>query len=115
MSRRDDSVPMRHMLDHAREAVAMIQGRARSDLHTDRLFQLAITRLVEIIGEAASRVTAQGQARYAEIPWHDVVNTRHRIIHGYDTIDYDIVWRILTEELPSLIAALERALPGHVS
>lgn len=115
MSRRDDSVPMRHMLDHAREAVAMIQGRARSALDTDRLLQLAITRLVEIVGEAANRVTTQGRVRYAEIPWHEVINTRHRIIHGYDTVDYDIVWRILTEELPALIAALERALPGHVS
>ena len=115
MSRRDDSVPMRHMLDHAREAVAMIRNRARSDLDTDRTFQLAITRLVEIIGEAAHRVTAPGRARYTEIPWHEVINTRHRIIHGYDTVDYDIVWRILTEELPALITVLERALPGHVS
>ncbi|HMH53678.1 MAG TPA: HepT-like ribonuclease domain-containing protein [Candidatus Acidoferrum sp.] len=40
---------------------------------------------------------------------------RHRIIHGYDTVDYDIIWRIVTEELPALISALERALPGHVS
>jgi uncharacterized protein with HEPN domain len=106
---------MRHVLDHAREAVAVIQGRTRSALDTDRLFQLAVTRVVEIVGEAANRVTTQGRVRYAEIPWHEVINTRHRIIHGYDSADCDIVWRILTEELPILIAALERALPGHVS
>src|SRR5438552_17356995 len=115
MSRRDDSVPMRHMLDHAREAVAMVRNRARADLDTDRIFQLAITRLVENIGEAANRVTAQGRARYVEIPWHNVINTRHRVIHEYDTVDHDIVCRILTEPLPALIAALERRLPGHVS
>jgi uncharacterized protein with HEPN domain len=115
MSRRDDSVPMRHMLDHAREAVAMIEGRTRSGLAAERLLQLAITRLVQIIGETASRVTTQGRARYAEIPWREVIDTRHRIIRGYDTVDYDIVWRIVTEELPALISALERALPGHVS
>ena len=57
MSRRDDSVPMRHMLDHAREVVAMVRGRTRSDLDTDRMFQLALTRLIEILGEAANRVT----------------------------------------------------------
>jgi uncharacterized protein with HEPN domain len=115
MSRRDDTVAMRHMLDHAREAVAMIRGRPRGDLDTDRMLQLSITRLLEIIGEAANRVTAEGRGRYAEIPWQEVVTTRHRIIHGYDTVDYDIVWRILDDELPPLITALERALPGHVS
>lgn len=113
MSRRDDTVPMRHMLDYAREAVAMVSGRARSDLDTDRLLQLAITQLIGMIGEAANRVTQQGRSKYTEIPWHAVITTRNRIIHGYDTVNYDIVWRIVHEELPLLIAALERALPGH--
>ena len=64
MSRRDDTVPMRHMLDHAREVVAMVGGRTRRDLDTDRMFQLALTRLMEIVGEAANRVTAAGRERY---------------------------------------------------
>jgi len=115
MSRRDDSVPMRHMLDHAREAVAMVSGRSRRELDTDRMLQLALTRLVEIIGEAAKRVTPDGRGRFPDIPWQDAINTRNRFIHGYDTVDYDIVWKIATQELPVLIAALERALPGHVS
>ena len=113
MTRRDDSVPMRHMLDHAREAVAIVSGRARTDLDTDRILQLALTRVVEIVGEAASRVSAESRARYLDIPWRDVINVRSRIVHGYDSVDYDIVWRIIVEELPVLIAALERALPGH--
>jgi len=104
---------MRHMLDHAREAVAMVHGRTRRDLDTDRMLQLAITRLVEIIGEAAGRVSKEGQQRYTDIEWPAVIGTRHRIVHGYDTVDYGIVWRIVTEELPHLIAALDRALPGH--
>jgi uncharacterized protein with HEPN domain len=113
MSRRDDTVPMRHMLDHAREAVALVRGRVRSDVDTDRLLQLALTRILEIIGEAANRVSKEGHARYPEIPWLDVITTRNRIVHGYDTVDYDIVWQILVDELPTLITALERALPGH--
>ncbi|MBI2205959.1 MAG: DUF86 domain-containing protein [Candidatus Rokubacteria bacterium] len=115
MSKRDDTVPMRHMLDHAREAVVMARGRVRGDLDTDRMLQLAITRILEIVGEAASRVTGPGRERYPGIPWQDVVDTRNRIVHGYDTVNYDIVWRIITDELPTLIAALERALPGHRS
>ena len=115
MSRRDDSVPMRHMLDHAREALGMVAGRSRHDLDTDRMLQLALTHLVEIIGEAANRVSREGRARCPYIPWQDAINTRNRFIHGYDTVDYGIVWQIATQELPVLIAALERALPGHIS
>ena len=115
MSRRDDTVPMRHMLDHAREVVAMVHDRTRHDLDTDRMFQLALTRLIQIIGEAATRVTAAGRARYPEIPWPEIVSARNRIIHGYDAVDYDVVWDISTIEIPPLIVALERALPGHVS
>jgi uncharacterized protein with HEPN domain len=106
---------MRHMLDHAREALAMVSGRSRHDLDTDRMFQLALTHLVEIIGEAANRVSREGRSRHPYIPWQDAINTRNRFIHGYDSVDYDIVWQIATRELPVLITALERALPGHVS
>jgi uncharacterized protein with HEPN domain len=113
MSRRDDTVPMRHMLDYAREAVAMARERTRRDLGDDRVFQLALTHLIEIIGEAAARVSRDGQTRYADIPWPEIVATRNRIVHGYDSVDYDIVWRIATDELPALILALDRALPGH--
>jgi uncharacterized protein with HEPN domain len=103
------------MLDHAREAVAIMRGKSRHDLDTDRLLQLAITRVLEIIGEAANRVTREGRDRYPELAWQAVIATRNRIIHGYDTVDYDIVWKILSDELPMLIAALERAVPGHRS
>ena len=113
MSRRDDTVPMRHMLDYAREITAMVHGRRRQDLDTDRMFQLTLTHLIEIIGEAANRVSAAGQDRYPEIPWPKIVSTRNRIIHGYDAVNYDVVWDIATLEIPPLIAALERALPGH--
>ena len=113
MSRRDDTVPMRHMLDHAREIIAMVHGRTRHDLDTDRMLQLALTRLIEIIGEAANRVTPASHDRYAEIPWSSIVGTRNRIIHGYDAVDYDIVWEIATIEMSALVGALERALPGH--
>jgi uncharacterized protein with HEPN domain len=113
MSRRDDSVPMRHMLDYAPEVGAMVRGRTRQDLDADRMFQLALTHLVMIIGEAANRVSAAGRDRYREIPWPQIVSTRNRIIHGYDAVNYDVVWDIATLEMPTLITALERALPGH--
>jgi uncharacterized protein with HEPN domain len=69
MTRRDDSISMRQMLDHARQARSMAQGRERSDLEGDLMFQLALARLVEIIGEAAGRVTRPTREKHPRIPW----------------------------------------------
>ena len=84
MSERDNTVPLRHMLDYAREAAALTESRSRADLETDRLFNLAITRLVELIGEAANRVSAEDQQRLIGIPWAQIRGMRNRLIHGYD-------------------------------
>lgn len=110
MSQRDDAVPMRHMLDHAREACALVAGRNQADIHEDRLLQLALTRLVEIVGEAAGRVSRESQARFPTVPWREAVMTRHRITHGYDVVDYDILWDTVQGDFPPLVAALEQAL-----
>jgi uncharacterized protein with HEPN domain len=83
MTRHDDKVRLRHMLDHAREAVAMIEGKERSDLFQQRLLELALTRLVEIIGEAAAKVSPEAQDRYTLIPWREVVGMRNRLVHGF--------------------------------
>ncbi len=111
MSRHESAVRFRHMLDHAREASAMINGRTRADLNTDRKLNLALVRLLEIIGEAASRTTNQDRKNYPDIPWPEIVGLRNRLIHGYDSVDFDILWEILNHDLPSLIAELEKAVP----
>jgi uncharacterized protein with HEPN domain len=98
------------MLDHAVEAIEMASGRRREDLETDRQFCLAMTRLVEIIGEAAAHVSAEGQRKWSAIPWAEVVGLRNRLIHGYDAVDLDILWTIVQDDLPSLIAELRHVL-----
>lgn len=79
MTRRDDTVGLRHMLDHAAEAVEMARGRTRSDLDRDRLFSLALLKLVEIVGEAANRVSRTTQETHARIPWGAIIGTRNRV------------------------------------
>jgi uncharacterized protein with HEPN domain len=107
MSRRDN-VPLQQMLDYAHEAVALASGKSRNDLDNDRLFDLALTRLLEIIGEAANRVPDELQMKYPEIAWHQIISLRNRLIHGYDSIDFDILWQIVKADLPELIEKLER-------
>jgi uncharacterized protein with HEPN domain len=98
------------MLDHAREAVALVKEKRREDLDSDRLLNLALVRLVEILGEAAARVPNESWSAYPQIPWAQIVSLRNRLIHGYDAVDFDILWQILTGDLPSLIARLEEIL-----
>jgi uncharacterized protein with HEPN domain len=107
MSRHDPLVSVRQMLDHAREAVAMVRGRSRGDLDTDRQLNLALVRLVEVVGEAAARVPEEFRCHYLQVPWRQTVALRNRLIHGYDVIDFDILWTILNRDLPELIKALE--------
>ncbi len=105
---KDDLVRLRHMLDSAMEAVAFIRGKSRADLDTERVLSLALVRLLEVVGEAASRVTAATRQQMPDIPWSQIISLRHRLIHGYDSIDLDILWKILTGDLPALIAQLQR-------
>ncbi len=111
MSRRDPAILIRHMLDHAREAIALAGGRSRVDLAKTRLLELALVRLVEIVGEAASRVPPAQRAQYPGIPWEDVVGMRNRLIHGYDSVDLDVLWNTVVEDLPQLVQALEGTQP----
>ncbi len=110
MSQHNTSVSLRHMLDHALEAVAMTQGKTRADLDEDRQLNLAIVRLLEIIGEAATRIPKEDQDRYPDISWPEIVSLRNRLIHGYDTVDFDILWEIVNHDLPGLIKSLKKIL-----
>ena len=110
MSRHEPRVSVHQMLDHAREAVQMAQGRRRSDLDADRMLNLSLVRLIEIIGEAASRLPDDFRRRYADVPWRETVGMRNRLIHGYDTVDFDILWAIVQDDLPPPIAQLEAIL-----
>lgn len=107
MPQHKDKVRLRHMLDHAREAVAMVHGRTRADLNADRKLNLALVRLLEIVGEAAARTPENERALYPDILWPEIVSLRNRLIHGYDSVDFDILWNIITKDLPPLIRTLE--------
>lgn len=107
MSRRD-VLPVHQMLIYAREALTISQERQRADLDNDRLLDLALTRLLEIIGEAANRVPEEIQEAHPEIAWGQIISLRNRLIHGYDSIDFDILWAIVKNDLPELIENLEK-------
>ncbi len=71
---------------------------------------LALLKLVEIVGEAAGRISEELQAQHPEIPWRDMIGTRNRLVHGYDAVDYDILWTIVSEDFPPLASQIETLL-----
>ncbi len=110
MTRRSDKVLFGDMLDASRKAVEYSRDRTRADLGTDELYALAMTRLVEVVGEAASRVSIEGRKLAPNIPWQDITGTRNRLIHAYAAVDLDILWSILSKDLPSLIDEIQQLL-----
>jgi uncharacterized protein with HEPN domain len=110
MTQHSPTVRMRHMLDHAKEAIDLVAGKEIADISRNRVLELALVRLVEIVGEAANRLPEEDQLRYPSIPWREVVGMRNRLVHGYDAIDLDVLWDTLQIDLPQLIEELERIL-----
>ena len=71
---------------------------------------LALIKLVEIVGEAARRSPEELQERHPEIPWREIIGTRDRLVHGYDAVDHDILWTIVTDDFPPLAKQIEAIL-----
>jgi len=106
-----DDIRLQHMLDSAEEAVEFAVGKSRNDLYDDRKLLLAIIKSIEIIGEAASKVSEARKAGDENIPWKDIVGMRNRLSHGYFDVNLDIVWQTGKTDLPNLIRALKKIIP----
>jgi uncharacterized protein with HEPN domain len=106
----DDRDRLQHMLDAAREALAFAQNKNRDDLASDRMLLLSLVKEIEIIGEAASRVSPEGRAAAPGIPWNKVTGMRNRLTHAYFDWNLETIWSTLNSNLPDLVRELERAL-----
>jgi len=105
-----DRVRMLHMRDAATDAFRYLNGRSRADLDTDSMLLHAVVHCLQVIGEAASRVTEGGRQRAPGVPWKKIVGMRHILVHVYYDIDTDTVWRVAKDDLEPLLEALSEAL-----
>jgi uncharacterized protein with HEPN domain len=107
---KDDRIRLQHMLDAANEALSFIQGKIRADLDKERMLVLSLIRELEIIGEAASKVSPETRSQTGAVPWQDITGMRNRLIHAYFDVDLDTVWSTVTKDLPVLKAELQKIL-----
>lgn len=102
---------MLDMLVAARWAVSRLGRRSREEFLADEEAQWLMFSQIVLIGEAANRVTREDQTRFADVPWASAIAVRHRIVHGYDSIDWSIVYDLVRGQLPDLIERLEKHVP----
>ena len=106
----NDRTRLQHMLDAAVEALSFVSSKTWNDLIVDRLLILALTRELEIIGEAAGKVSPECRVSFPKIPWAAAIGIRNRLIHAYFEVDLEILWSTVVSDLPDLIRELENAL-----
>jgi uncharacterized protein with HEPN domain len=114
MVQTEDNVQLRKMLDYSQEAIRFNYGKKRSDLNSDKLLALASIRCIEVLGESVNAILEKLKYRYPEIPWHQISGTRERLLRSHENVDLDVIWTIVTLDLPSLVNQLEKAVKKEI-
>jgi uncharacterized protein with HEPN domain len=109
--RDEDRVRILHMIEAGESVAQFMSGRNRDDLDEDRMLLFAVVRAIEILGEAANKISPETRAAAPQVPWGAIVSMRNRLIHVYFNTDPAVVWKTATEEIPALVPLL-RAMVG---
>lgn len=104
---KDDTSYIWDMLDAAKAVREFITGRSYQDYLIDRMLRGAVERYLEIIGEAAGKVSKAFRDAHPEIPWQKIIGQRHVLIHDYGDIEDELIWSVATIHIPDLIDKLE--------
>ena len=108
---RDDDARLLDMLLAAREAMAFVDGLTFPEFQRNRMAQLAILKTIEIVGEAASRISTETTKAHPAVPWSEIIGMRNRLVHGYFNINLERVWKTARQDIPWLISQLEPLVP----
>ena len=111
MSRKGDVLYLGHMFDTVRKIQQKSAEVRRRQFDADENLRLALLHLVQIVGEAARRVSEDGRSRHPEVPWRQVVGMGNKIVHDYMDINEDILWSTVTQDIPLLAGKLAAFMP----
>ena len=110
MSKRDFRLYFEDILESTKKIEGYIANLTYDDFVKDNKTIDAVVRNLETIGEAAKQIDEETKKKYDDIPWREIVDFRNRIIHGYFVIDYEIIWQIISKDLPDLKQKVEKAI-----
>ena len=108
---KDDWVYVGHMLDMSRKAADFMSGVDRDAYDEDEVLRLALIHIIQTIGEAAQHVSREFREAHPEVPWHEVIGMRHRLVHDYLSVDEDVIWEVARQDLPILLQVLSDITP----
>ncbi len=109
----EDKIRLRHIFDEAKEAMNFVDGLSFENFMKDSKTTHAVFRAVELMGEAAARISEEYKSLHPDIPWAEIVGMRNRLIHVYFDIDYETVWETVKTDIPKLIQMIEPLLEGN--
>ena len=99
----DDLVRLRHMADALNAVIGFTAGRRRQDLRKDEMLTFALLHAIQIVGEAAAKISPETRKQHPQIPWPLIIGMRHRLVHDYFDVNHDILWNTATEAVPQLL------------
>jgi uncharacterized protein with HEPN domain len=108
---KSDWIYLGHMLDMCQKGLEIIAYKTRQDYDDDAVLNLALAHIIQVIGEAADHVSDEFREEHPQIPWHEIIGMRHRIVHDYMNVDEDVVWSVVQNDLRPLMEVLERTIP----
>lgn len=109
-SRDRDRLHLLRMRDAGQQARQFVKDRNRDDLDNDQLFQLALAKAVEFIGESASHISDELRAQHTRIPWNKIIGMRHVLVLNYWRVEMDVVWETVHKDIPSLLTQLQQLI-----
>lgn len=112
---RSDPALLMDMLLSAQDILAFTAGLSEAEFLTSKLVQSAVLREIQVIGEAARLVTPEGQEQHTQIEWRKIAGMRNRIIHAYFEVRLDVVWDVVQNDIPALIAHLTALIPPNAA
>ena len=110
MSVHDPRVTLRQMQDAIRRLQTICEGKTMDQLRADWLATAALERFLEIVGEGVKRLPLDFRSRYPSVPWKEIAGTRDHLSHGYDDVDYQVLWDAVQQDLPVLLATIAQML-----
>jgi uncharacterized protein with HEPN domain len=110
MSARDPRATLRQIQDAAIRLQTICRGKTLEQLLADWLATAALERFLEIVGEGVKRLPLDLRSQYPAVPWKEIAGTRDHLSHGYDDVNYQVLWDAVQKDLPVLLATIEQML-----